>query len=93
MNALEANRIVKRVISEVAGTIVTNGIWELSHVERGGVSEFGYVQGCLISTAYNAVRALPGFNHSYSEFFTAVEAEVARYRYVMYGNAADEVSR
>ncbi len=34
MTALETNRIVKRVIDEVAGTIATNGIQELPHDER-----------------------------------------------------------
>ena len=75
MNSLESGRIVKRVISEVAGTISTNGIQELSREERGGVSQFGYVYSCLIATAYNACRALPHFNHTYTEFWNAVETE------------------
>jgi len=65
-----------RVISEVAGTIATNGIQELSHFENGGVSTFGYVRNCLISTAYNAIRAMDGFDLSYGEFFDRVESEV-----------------
>ena len=77
MNALQAGQIIKRVISEVAGTIATNGIQELSHEEQGGVSSFGYVRNCLISTAYKSVRALPGFNYSYGEFFREVEGEVS----------------
>ena len=74
MTYLETSRITQRVIAEVAGTITTNGIQELSHEERGGVSAFGYVRQCLISTAYNSLRALPGFNYSFGEFFRAVEA-------------------
>jgi hypothetical protein len=68
MTALRTSRIVARVIKEVAGTISTNGIQELSKEERGGVSQFGYVRVCLMSTAYNAVRAMPGFNLSYNDF-------------------------
>ncbi len=74
---METNRIVSRVISEVAGTISTNGIQELSKEERGGVSQFGYVRSCLIATAYNAVRALPEFSYSYSEFWNEVAHETA----------------
>ena len=74
MTALETTRIVKRVISEVARTISTNGIQELSREELGG-DQFGYVYSCLIATAYNACRALPHFNHTYTEFWNAVETE------------------
>ena len=65
MNSLEANRIVVRVINEVAGTAQTNGIREL-----------GSIYNCLVSTAYNAVRSLPGFSYSYNEFFAAVEQQI-----------------
>ena len=74
MNSLESGRIVKRVISEAAGTISTNGIQELSREERGGVSDYLYVRDCLVMTAYNAVRALPGFNMTVNEFYRAVDA-------------------
>ena len=74
MDSLESGRIVKRVISEVAGTISTNGIQELSHEERGGMSDYLYVRDCLVMTAYNAVRALPGFNMTVNEFYRAVDA-------------------
>lgn len=77
MTALETTRIVNRVIAEVAGTISTNGIQELSHEERGGVSAFGYVRSCLIATAYNAVRALPNFNLSLNGFSNDVLNQVA----------------
>jgi len=66
--------VIKRVIAEVAGTIATNGIQELSREERGGVSTFGYVRNCIIATAYNALRDRDDFNMSYAEFFRAVEA-------------------
>lgn len=75
MTALDTHRIVARVILEVGGTIATNGIQELHHTERGGVSTFGYVRGCLYSTAYNGVRELPNFNMSYDDFCKAVDAE------------------
>lgn len=75
MNNLDTNKIVNRVISEVGGTIATHGIQVLNHEERGGVSEFGYVRACLVSTAYNSVRAMPGFSYSYNGFFQAVEHE------------------
>ena len=39
------------------------------------MSQFGYVRSCLVATAYNACRALPHFNHTYTEFWNAVEAE------------------
>lgn len=68
--------IVNRVISEVAGTIATNGIQELSSEERGGISTRGYVCVCLKSTAYNAVRSMPGFDMSYGEFCRDVDAAV-----------------
>ena len=76
MTYLDTSKIVARVIAEVSGTIATNGIQELSREERGGVSTFGYVRNCLIATAYNAVRALPGFNMSYGEFSRQVEAQI-----------------
>lgn len=75
MDYLDTNRVVKRVISEVGGTIATNGIQELSREERGGISTFGYVRTCLYATAYNAVRAMPGFDMSYNEFCMAVDQE------------------
>lgn len=73
---MNTTSIVKRVIAEVAGTIGTNGIQELSKVEQGGVSSFGYVRACLMATAYNAVRSYPGFDMSYNEFCNSVLAEV-----------------
>lgn len=72
MDYLDTTRVVNRVISEVGGTIATSGIQELSHEERGGISNFSYVLTCLYSTAYNAVRAMPGFDMSYHEFCLAV---------------------
>ena len=75
LTALDTAKIVWRVIAEVGGTIATNGIQELSKEERGGVSQFGYVRACLISTAYNGVRALPNFTMSYNAFFAAVEQQ------------------
>lgn len=68
--------VTKRVILEVAGTIATNGIQDLDKTERGGVSQFGYVRACLMSTAYNALRAMPGFDESYGSFCKAVLAQV-----------------
>lgn len=70
MNHLEASKIIDRVIAEVSGTIRTNGIQELDHAQRGGMSDYLYVVDCLVATAYNAVRALPGFALSYGEFHT-----------------------
>jgi hypothetical protein len=74
MTYLEANRIVNRVIAEVSGTVKTKGITELSHELRGGMSDYQYVVNCLVSTAYNAVRAMPGFDLSYAEFHSRVTA-------------------
>jgi hypothetical protein len=65
---------VNRIISEVAGTIATNGIQELSHEERGGISEYDYVHNCLVSTAYNASRTMHDL--SYGEFWDRVEREM-----------------
>lgn len=79
MNHLDTNRVVNRVISEVGGTIATNGIQDLNKQESGGVSQFGYVRACLVSTAYNSVRAMPGFNYSFDAFFKAVEHETEHY--------------
>ena len=70
--------VVKRVILEVAGTIATNGIQDLDKTERGGVSQFGYVRACLMSTAYNALRAMPNFGDSYNAFCNAVLAQVEK---------------
>ena len=70
--------VVKRVIMEVAGTIATNGIQDLDKTERGGVSQFGYVRACLMSTAYNALRAMPNFGDSYNAFCNAVLAQVEK---------------
>lgn len=66
----------KRIISEVAGTISTNGIQELSKEERGGVSDYSYVRDCIIASVYNAIRSFPGFSMSFGEFTRAVEHEV-----------------
>lgn len=79
MTLLGTNRIVNRVISEVGGTIATNGIQELNHEESGGVSQFGYVRACLVATAYNSVRAMQGFDYSYEAFFKAVEQETEHF--------------
>ena len=68
--------VVNRVIMEVAGTISTNGIQELSAEDRGGISTRGYVCVCLKSTAYNAVRSMPNFNMSYGEFCRSVDSAV-----------------
>ena len=76
MIALHTSKVVNRVIAEVAGTISTNGIQELSKEECGGVSAFGYVRSCLIATAYNAVRAMPGFNSTYNQFANDVLNQV-----------------
>jgi hypothetical protein len=80
MTYLETSKITARVVAEVAGTIATNGIHELPRELRAGTSTFIYVKNCLISTAYNALRAMPGFNYSYSEFFADVEDESALLR-------------
>jgi hypothetical protein len=72
-STLETSQIVKRVIAETAGTIGTNGIQELDKTENGGVSTFNYVHSCIVMTAYNAVRALPGFSMTVNEFFKAVD--------------------
>ena len=92
MTQLQASRITSRVIAEVAGTIATNGIQELDHTERGGVSTFGYVRNCLIATAYNSVRALPGFNFSYSDFWNLVEAVGVDQRNRAYANAGNNAA-
>jgi hypothetical protein len=76
MTALRTSKIVARVILEVAGTISTNGIQELSRVERAGSSEYLYVRNCLIATAYNTARSYPNFNMSMSAFHEAVCAKV-----------------
>jgi hypothetical protein len=68
--------IVNRVIQEVAGTIATNSIQELSAEERGGISTRGYVCVCLKSTAHNAVRSMPEFDMSYGEFCRQVDNTV-----------------
>ena len=80
MTYLETSKIVTRVISETAGTIATNGIHELPREMVGGTSTFIYVRNCIISTAYNAVRALPGFSYSYSEFWNDVVNDAALLR-------------
>lgn len=67
-------QVVNRIIDEVAGTIRTNGIQELDHEQRGGMSTYLYVVDCLVATAYNAVRALPGFALSYGEFHARATA-------------------
>jgi hypothetical protein len=67
-------RIVNRVISEVAGTIQTNGIWELSRM--GAVSSFTYVSNCIIATAYNALRDRNDM--SYGEFHDLVWKQINR---------------
>jgi hypothetical protein len=67
---------MNRIISEVAGTIATNWIQELSHEARGGVSDYDYVCNCLISTAYNASRTTHDL--SYGEFWDRVEREMKR---------------
>lgn len=76
MTYAQTSLIVDRIVAEVAGTIATNGIQELSKEERGGMSSFLYVRNCLVATAYNSARSYPGFSHSYSEFFDAVMAQV-----------------
>ncbi len=68
--------VVNRVIQEVAGTIATKGIQELSSEERGGISTRGYVCVCLKATAYNSVRSMPGFDMSYGDFGRAVDSTV-----------------
>jgi hypothetical protein len=68
-------QVVNRIIDEVAGTIRTNGIQELDHEQRGGMSTYLYVVDCLVATAYNACRALPGFALSYGEFHTRATAK------------------
>lgn len=70
----DTSAVVRRVILEVAGTIATNGIQELSR--DGDMSQFGYVRACLMSTAYNALRAMPGFSESYGGFCNAILAQV-----------------
>ena len=77
MTHLDTSKITARVIREVAGTIATNGIQELDKTERGGVSQFGYVRACLMSTAYNALRAMPG-SMAYGPFCDAVLAQVEK---------------
>lgn len=74
---VDTTKVTTRVIREVAGTIATNGIQELDKTERGGASQFGYVRACLTATAYNALRAMPGFSMSYGEFFAAVKKQFA----------------
>ena len=76
MDYAQGHKIVARIIAEVAGTIATNGIQELSKELRGGTSSYLYVQNCLVATAYNAARSYPGFNHSYCEFHNQVMAQV-----------------
>jgi len=77
MTHLDTSKITARVIREVAGTIATNGIQELDKTERGGVSQFGYVRACLMATAYNALRAMPG-SMAYGPFCDAVLAQVEK---------------
>lgn len=67
--------IVRRVICEVAGTIATNGIQELSR--DGSMSSYTYVTSCIIGTAYNALRAFDGFSYSFNEFCKAVDETLA----------------
>jgi hypothetical protein len=86
MNHLEASKIIDRVIAEVAGTIRTNGIQELDHAQRGGMSDYLYVVDCLVATAYNAVRALPGFALSYGEFHTRATAPLSESSIIGYLN-------
>lgn len=78
MDYLQASKITARVIAETAGTIKTNGIQELDHTERGGVSSYSYVYSCIVMTAYNALRALPGFSYTVNDFYKAVEASESR---------------
>lgn len=73
MDTATASKVIDRVIAEVAGTLLTNGIRELDSTERGGMSDRIYVRSCIVGTAYNAVRAYPGFAMSYNEFWRAVE--------------------
>lgn len=68
--------VIRRVVMEVAGTIATNGIQELSR--DGAMCQFDYVRSCLIATAYNSLRAMPGFSESYGEFWDAVIAQVEK---------------
>jgi hypothetical protein len=68
-------QVVNRIIDEVAGTIRTNGIQELDHEQRGGMSTYLYVVDCLVATAYNVCRALPGFALSYGEFHARATAK------------------
>ena len=77
MTHLDTSKITARIIREVAGTIATNGIQELDKTERGGVSQFGYVRACLMATAYNALRAMPG-SMAYGPFCDAVLAQVEK---------------
>jgi hypothetical protein len=77
MTHLDTSKITARVIREVAGTIATNGIQDLNKTETGGVSQFGYVRACLMSTAYNALRAMPG-SMAYGPFCDAVLAQVEK---------------
>ena len=86
MNHLEASKIIDRVIAEVAGTIRTNGIQELDHEQRGGMSTYLYVVDCLVATAYNAVRALPGFALSYGEFHARATAPLSESSIIGYLN-------
>ncbi len=69
-------QVVIRVIAEVAATIATDGIQQLSSVERCGISDRGYVEVCLKATAYNSVRSMPEFDMSYGEFGKAVDTTV-----------------
>ena len=71
-----AEKKTEYIILEVAGVIATNGIQDLDKTERGGMSQFGYVRTCLMSTAFKSAAHVPGFSMSYGDFCAAVLAAV-----------------
>ena len=70
------SQVIDRVILEVAGTIATNGIQELSR--DGDMNQFSYVRACLMATAYNSLRAMPSFSISYGAFCEGVLNQVTK---------------
>jgi hypothetical protein len=62
---------IEQVIQELAITLQTNGIQELDHELRGGVSAYSYVRGRLLHTAYRASQA--SHTMSFDEFYRRVE--------------------
>ena len=68
------------MIDRAAAIIATNGIQELSHEIRGGMSDFIYVRGALIEIAYHQLDTADKLKMNESEFYDEVLAEAERLR-------------